>query len=170
MSGKIKYIVYLLKHKWYVMIECFKKGLIWRGLIHDLSKFYPDEFFPYSNYFYGKNSKILKKVKKGTGYYKPATTGDSAFDFAWLLHCKRNLHHWQWWILPNEKNGLNILSIPEPYLTEMICDWLGAGKAQGDFPPKDDQYLNVRKWYAINRDKLQLAPGTRKEIEKRIGL
>jgi hypothetical protein len=41
----IKYLNYLLRHKWYVGIECFKKGLIWRGLVHDLSKFLQANFF-----------------------------------------------------------------------------------------------------------------------------
>lgn len=54
MSCKIKYLGYLLRHKWYVGIECFKRGLYWRGIKHDWSKFLPSEFVPYANYFYGQ--------------------------------------------------------------------------------------------------------------------
>lgn len=50
----LKYLRYLLRHKWYVGIECFKRGLYWRGIIHDMSKFRPAEFIPYTNFFYGK--------------------------------------------------------------------------------------------------------------------
>src|SRR3972149_1962592 len=95
----LKSLSYLLRHKWYVMIECFKVGLFWRGIRHDISKFLPDEFIPYANFFYKKADKMKRD---GTGYYKPTDTGDKAFDFAWLLHQKRNRHHWQWYLLPED--------------------------------------------------------------------
>lgn len=170
MKSKIKYLKYLLTHKWYVMVECFKHGLIWRGIKHDLSKFYPSEFTPYAEFFYGKNSGIYNKSCKKNGYCKPALTGDSSFDFAWFLHCKRNKHHWQWWVIPDKKGGCKALPIQEPYLTEMLCDWIGAGKAQGHSSPKNDPYQNVRSWYKENSENIQLAEETRKEIERRIGM
>ena len=105
----LKYAWYIIKHKWYVMIECFKVGLYWQGITHDLSKLLPDEWFPYANYFYGF------KKRDETGYYKPTDTGDKAFDFAWLLHQKRNPHHWQWWILPEDDGGTKILEMPLKY-------------------------------------------------------
>lgn len=163
----IKYLKYLLRHKWYVMIECFKACLIWRGIMHDLSKFLPSEFIPYANYFYGKGNNI-KRGRNETGYYKPTDTGDLNFDWAWLLHQKRNKHHWQYWILPTDEEGIKIFEIEEPYLTEMICDWLGAGKAQGKFSPKEDKFFETRKWYQQNGNKMQLNIQTRREIEKRI--
>ena len=169
MKNEIKYIQYLLKHKWYVMLECFKYGLIWRGIAHDISKFYPDEFFPYVNFFYGKNLHICNEIERKNGYCKPTETENPDFDFAWFLHSKRNKHHWQWWAIPNDKGGTKILPIQEPYLTEMLCDWVGAGKAQGHKSPKEDPYLNVREWYTVNHNKLQFAEETRKEIERRIG-
>lgn len=157
-------------HKYYVSVECFRHGLIWRGLVHDLSKFLPSEFIPYMNYFYAKKEHDIKRGRNETGYYKPYDTGDDDFDFAWLLHQKRNKHHWQWWILPKDEDGTRLFEIPEPYLTEMICDWVGAGKAQGKFSPKDDPYFETRKWYKQNGEKMQLHSNTRKIIEKRIGL
>lgn len=164
----IKYLSYLLKHRWYVMIECFKQGLIWRGIVHDLSKFLPSEFIPYANFFYGNKGDDIKKGRNSTGYYKPTDTGDKKFDWAWLLHQKRNKHHWQYWVLPEDEEGIKIFEIEEPYLTEMICDWIGAGKAQGCFPPKDDKYFETRKWYKMNGNKMQLNQKTRGEIERRI--
>jgi len=150
------------------MVECFKFGLIKRGLLHDLSKFLPSEFLPYAKFFYGKKGSGIKKGRNETGYYKPTDTGDSAFDFAWLLHQKRNRHHWQWWILAEDEGGVKIFEIREPYLTEMICDWIGAGKAQGKFSPKDDKFLETRRWYNQNGSKMQLRETTRREIEKRV--
>lgn len=48
-----KYFKYVLRHKWYVFLACLKYGLIWRGIVHDLSKFKPDEFIAYARFFYG---------------------------------------------------------------------------------------------------------------------
>lgn len=169
MKKEIKYLQYLLRHKWYVFVECFKSGLYWRGLIHDISKFSPTEFFPYANFFYGVSGSHNPRISHKNGYCKPILTGDKDFDSAWLNHCKKNKHHWQWWITTDADGREKFTPIPEPYLTEMLCDWVGAGKAQGHFSPKQDPYLNVRNWYTENRKKLRLAEITRKEIERRIG-
>ena len=167
MKKYIKYLGYIIRHKFYVCKECFQFGLIWRGLVHDNSKLLPSEFVPYANYFYGDGYDI-KRGRNATGYYKPTDTGDNEFDFAWLLHQKRNRHHWQWWILPEDEGGVKVLPMEEPFLTEMICDWVGAGKAQGHFSPKNDHYLETRNWYKANGEKMTLAPDTRTEIERRI--
>ena len=34
-----RYLWYVIRHKWFVGVECVKRGLWWRGLVHDLSKF-----------------------------------------------------------------------------------------------------------------------------------
>ena len=155
MNKYLKYLSYVLRHKWFVMTECFKVKLFWQGITHDLSKFLPDEFIPYANFFYGKK----KVIRDKTGYYKPTDTGDKAFDFAWLLHQKRNPHHWQWWILPEDEGEIKLLEMPYKCLLEMICDWRGAGKAQGYGD-------NTKEWYLENKNKMQLGDETRKQIEK----
>lgn len=164
MSKYLKYLSYLLRHKWYVTIECFKIGLFWRGLIHDMSKFLPDEFMPYAKYFYSKGNDI-KRGRNSSGYYKPTDTGDKDFDFAWLLHQKRNRHHWQWWILPEDEGGVKVLEMIPIYRREMFCDWIGAGKAQGKFSPKENPLQETRKWWNENNHKMQLHPTTRQIIE-----
>ncbi len=156
----IKYLRYVLRHKWFVMVACFERGLYWQGLVHDISKLRPSEFFPYANFFYGNNNSIVKGRDK-TGYYKPTDTGDGAFDFAWLLHQKRNPHHWQWWLLPEDEGGLKILEMERQYLLEMLCDWNGAGKAQNNPTP-------IYEWYSKNKGKMQLHPNTIKQLEEHI--
>ena len=131
-------------------------GIVWQGLIHDLSKFLPSEFFPYAEFFFGR-------PRGKTGYYKPTNTGDANFDFAWLLHQKRNKHHWQWWILPEDRGGVVILDMPIKYRKEMFCDWKGAGRAQGH---GDD----IREWYKVNGSKMQLHENTRRWIDDMVGL
>jgi len=83
------YILYLLKHKWYVLVECWRHGLYWRGIKHDWSKFLPSEIIPYANFF---NGQVLRR-RSDSGYYKPADTGHENFDHAWFLHQRRNDHH-----------------------------------------------------------------------------
>jgi hypothetical protein len=125
---------------------------------------FPSEFIPYANHFYG-GKRNINEGRDATGYYKPVDTGDKEFDFAWLLHQKRNRHHWQWWVLPDDEGSVKILEISEPYRTEMICDWLGASLAQGKKCPHNDKYLEVRKWWNVNNHKMQLHPNTRVWIE-----
>jgi len=134
-----KYLNYIIRHKWYVFLECCKVGIIWQGIIHDLSKLLLSEFIPYSIYFYGNGK------------------NDKEFDFAWLLHQKRNKHHWQWWILPEDEGGIKILDMPLKYRKEMLCDWRGAGKAQGFGD-------NTDKWYEKNKNKMLLHKDTKSYI------
>jgi hypothetical protein len=145
----LKYLSYVLRHKWYVFIECCKLGIPWTGIIHDLSKFRPSEWFPYANYFYGN-------LEKG----QDETTEDKEIDLAWLLHQKRNKHHWQWWILPEDEGGVKILPMADRYRKEMLADWKGAGKALG----KPD----CQEWYLANKNKMRLHPETRRWIEENI--
>ena len=170
MRGLLAYLAYVVRHKWYVSVECFKAGILWRGLMHDMSKFRPSEFFPYARYFYNRDGTRRDRRDK-SGYYKPTDSGDQAFDHAWFLHQKRNQHHWQWWIFPDDGPGyspwkpgedtvykLKILPMSAAARKEMQCDWVGAGKAQGS--------LGVKDWYAKNRDKIILHPDTRKAVDQ----
>jgi hypothetical protein len=131
-------------------------GVTWLGVIHDWSKFLPDEFLPYAIHFYG-NRHDINRGRDETGYYKPTDTGDKAFDFAWMLHQKRNRHHWQWWILPQDNGSSVSIEMPECYWKEMICDWRGAGRAQGK--------PNTVAWYEKNKIRMTLHSLTRDEIE-----
>ena len=157
MNKYLKYLYYILRHKWFVFLEFCKMGIPFLGIIHDWSKFRPSEFIPYAKYFYGDKKSDIKKGRDKTGYYKPYDTGDNAFDFAWLLHQKRNKHHWQWWLLPTDEEGLKIFEMPKKYMKEMLADWQGAGRAQGT--------PDTGVWYMKNKDKMQLAPETREWIE-----
>jgi hypothetical protein len=104
-----RYLLYILRHKWFVFLECWKVGLFWRGLTHDLSKFSPAEFGAYARYFFdGKRNKL-------------------EFDLAWLHHQRCNDHHWNWWV-----DGAVAWEMSEEARAEMICDWRAMGRAFGD--------------------------------------
>jgi len=153
----IKYGWYVVRHKWFVFVEACKLGIPWLGIIHDWSKFLPDEWIPYANFFYGPKHIIRDE----TGYYKPTDTGDYSFDFAWFLHQKRNKHHWQWWVLPEDGGGFKILEMEEIYRVEMLADWRGAGMAQGT--------PNTLAWYSKHNKNMMLGDETRQWIESELG-
>lgn len=158
----LKYLKYIIIHKWFVFIGCLKIGignsffvpLLYKGIIHDWSKLRPSEFFPYVNYFYGdkgkENSENAKDGYKSGSNYK--------FDMAWLLHQKRNKHHWQWWILPLDDGTGKFLDIPDIYLFEMVADWYGAGRAI-----TGREY--VSPWYMYNKEKIQMSTRSRNVLE-----
>ncbi|RMG93170.1 MAG: hypothetical protein D6706_15880 [Chloroflexi bacterium] len=157
-----KYLQYVLRHKWYVFVECRKLGLpLWVGLLHDWSKFLPDEWIPYANYFYGSEVGI-SRGRDETGYYKPGESGDDAFDLAWLKHQHRNPHHWQYWVLIQDDEDTRVLPMPDRYRKEMLADWRGAGRAQGS-------KISTKEWYLKHRDKMILHPDTRHWIESQLG-
>ena len=43
-------------HRHLVMLGCFRVGLVWRGLTHDLSKYSPCEFLTGVRYYQGDRS------------------------------------------------------------------------------------------------------------------
>ncbi|HUS49741.1 MAG TPA: DUF5662 family protein [Candidatus Paceibacterota bacterium] len=158
----IEYSKYLLKHKFYVTLECFKIGLFWRGLKHDMSKFLPSEFIPYARFFYGQGKKERDKIRNKTGYYKPHDTGDEKFDYAWLHHVRNNDHHWQFYCMPKDADvgGIKIYEMPKNAVFEMMCDWIGASKAQ--------KAGSVTNWYKQNGKKLILDEKARIIIETEV--
>lgn len=156
------YFWYVVKHKYFVFRACVKYGIIWRGLVHDLSKFLPSEFFPYARMFYGNR----KPIRDKTGYYKPYDTGDDEFEYAWLKHTRRNKHHWQYWVLSHDEDDKSVrhqkvFDIPDKYIMEMICDWIGASFAQ-------KTGYTAYDWYKVHRHKLGLSIRTRILIEKKL--
>jgi len=146
----LKYFKAVMRHKWFVFLECCKLGIPLLGIIHDLSKFTLSEWRGYARYFYGKRT--------------PSVEFD--FDRAWLHHQHRNKHHWQRWLLTLDSvrsDGKFIAMImPEKYQREMLADWRGAGRAYGNPDTKD--------WYLNNRNKMTLNCVTRTWIEQQLGI
>ncbi len=156
----LKYLWYVIRHKYYVLVECFKVGLYLRGVLHDISKLYPSEFTPYANHFYGKKGKEnAEKIK--SSFYDPNKDSDDKFQWAWHYHSSRNKHHWQYWITPTVDKKLLPIKIPEVYLIEMLCDWEGAKKAKGTT-------ISVEEWYEQNKNSMTLHIESRKRLEELI--
>lgn len=154
MRKHFKYLWYVLRHKWFVFLYCLQYGLIWRGIVHDLSKFRLSEWSPYVNFFHGDK----RPAKSDIGYKHEVDSTQVAFNIAWNHHQKRNDHHWQYWLLQYDDGRVEPLPMPDVCRKEMLADWRGAGRAQG----KPDTAL----WYVRNRDNMVLHPETRNWVEK----
>ncbi len=172
-----KYLRYIIIHKWFVMLACFRFGLYWRGIIHDWSKFLPSEWGPYSDFFYGKkvswgdDSEPSTKVTDAGlasflygGVSTKAEARKKAFDRAWLKHQHRNSHHWQHWVLREDSGAEIVLEMPERDRLEMLADWEGAGRAI------TGKAGGTAAWYLRNRGNMRLHPTTRLAVEDYLGL
>ena len=152
-----KYIAHfrtIAKHKLLVMKFCFKCGLIWRGLMHDNSKFGPTEFWASARYWQGNRSPIdAEKEVKG-------------YSLAWQHHKGHNPHHWEYW-LDNLGTYQNTgLKMPIEYVIEMICDWLAAGIVYGGNKVNYDEPYDIpRAFYNSKKKERIFHPETQKLIE-----
>jgi hypothetical protein len=106
------------------MAGCFQIGLYRQGLLHDLSKYSPTEFWVGARYY--------------RGYMSPnnaerAATGVST---AWLHHKGRNKHHLEYWIDYAKSEGTDEeahkgmcgMKMPIRYVAEMFIDRVSASK------------------------------------------
>lgn len=109
----------ITKHKWYVLQYCFRAGLYWQGLTHDLSKFSPVEFMVGAKYYQGDHSPNDEERR------------DKGYSSAWLHHKGRNKHHLEYWIdYKSTPEGVRIagMRMPEKYVVEMFCDRIAASR------------------------------------------
>ena len=44
-KNAFKHFKTITTHKYYVFQACWKAGIVWQGITHDLSKYSPTEFF-----------------------------------------------------------------------------------------------------------------------------
>lgn len=127
-------------HRFWVFYYCCKAGIPWRGLVHDLSKYSPTEFWESVKYYQGTSSPIdaCKKV--------------NGVSYAWMHHKGRNPHHYEYWQDNFDKGG-NPVQMPDKYAIEMFCDYMGAGRA---YMGKKFSYRQELNWW-INKKHSPLA-------------
>jgi len=154
---------YIIIHKWYVFLECYKKGIIWRGITHDLSKFRPSEFIAYSNYFFHKDG-TRRNLKTETNTLE----WNEKFQLAWCHHQNRNDHHWNYWVIDqhNESNNFDahggIVAMSPGAMMEMVCDMRGAAKARGT--------EDAAVFYKKHRERIILHPTVRRWVDIEFGV
>lgn len=153
----------------------------WRGLTHDISRFYPSEFFAYVN------SHGAGKVKRdANGKYSGTAISDDPVELAreraMIWHWYRNRHHWEHWalVMPTThkmkkcigiqmQSGMSheieydvpdvkLLNIPDQFILEMACDWWGASMTQ-------NMGGLIWKRYCATKDGMHFTPENRKKFE-----
>lgn len=164
MKHYIKYFQYVLIHKYFVFVAGLKtKAPLWLLIIHDWSKFLPDEFIPYADYFNNKSKQEQEYIDAFRLYSiaELAPFGHftkDRFNVAWLYHQRRQPHHWQYWFLMQDNDHDFPLPMPEKYIREMVADWAGAGRAiTGKW--------EVAAWYENNKEKIIIHTETRRLVE-----
>ena len=128
-----KHLKTVLIHKYYVFIYMAQCGYIWRGCMHDMSKFSLTEFSESVKYYNGFVSPI-DMCKKDKGYSN-----------AWLHHKGRNKHHYEYWVDYLDDGGKPI-EIPRKYAIELICDWIAAGRTYARNTEEKFTYANELKY------------------------
>ena len=112
-----KHFKTITHHRHLVMRGCFQVGLIRQGLLHDLSKYSPAEFWTGVRYFQGNRSPNSAE-RDAVGY-----------STAWMHHKGRNMHHYEYWTdLDTVKDAYVPVEMPSRYLAEMMMDWIAACK------------------------------------------
>ena len=140
-------------HRILVMQGCFKMGLYWQGLTHDLSKYSPTEFKTGVQYYQGdKSPNAAEREAKG-------------YSESWLHHKGRNRHHYEYWTDVTKDRSLGIVGIkmPAKYVAEMFADRVAACKTY-----EKDRYTTMSPWryYKRTKEYITIHPETRKLLER----
>ncbi len=141
----------ITRHRTLVMLGCFRIGLIWQGLTHDLSKYAPTEFLTGARYYQGVRSPNAAE-REAQGY-----------SLAWMHHKGRNRHHYEYWSdIDPATNRYAPVPMPRRYLAEMVMDRRAAcityqGKAYTDGSPL--------AYFRKSKDRLLMHPQTMRELE-----
>ena len=140
-------------HKLRVMKYCFRVGLYRQGLLHDMSKYSPVEFWAGVKYFQGDHSP------------NEAERLDRGYSAAWLHHKGRNKHHLEYWIDYAPELGFQMggMEMPVRYVVEMFCDRVAASQIY-----EKEKYTDASAWeyYVKGKDRTIIHPKTRALLEK----
>ena len=131
---------------------CFRLGLYWQGLTHDLSKYSPTEFWRSAKYYQGYRSpNDQERLVNGVS-------------LSWLHHKGRNRHHFEYWTdYGVSGEGIIGVEMPKKDVAEMFCDRLAASKVYRgqDFQPGDPyQFFQYGK-----KKRLLMHPATSELLE-----
>ena len=129
----------MTRHRHGVIKNCFRAGIPWQGLRHDLSKYSPEEFINGCKYYQGTRSPH-EGEREAYG-----------FSYGWMHHKGRNKHHFEYWTDYNTKTKLmEPVKMPLKYVKEMFCDRVAASKIY-----MKDSYDDAHRWRIFSRQRKQ---------------
>ena len=146
-----RHFITITTHRLKVRGACFRMGLIWQGLPHDLSKYSPTEFWRGAKYYQGVRSpNAAEREEKG-------------YSEAWMHHKGRNRHHYEYWTDMNPvSRRYEAVPMPRRYLAEMVADRLAACKV---YEGKNYTPESALRYLMGSKEKDLLHPQTRRELE-----
>ena len=142
----------VMRHRHAVMKNCFRAGIPWRGLIHDLSKYSPTELINGIRFYQGSRSPN-EREREVRGY-----------SVAWLHHKGRNRHHFEYWNDVNMKTHLyEPVKMPTVFAVEMFCDRVGASKI---YRGKDYTDADPLNYFLRGNARAKMHPETADDLER----
>ena len=138
-------------HRWLVQNGCFRVGLYWQGLTHDLSKYSLTEFRVGARYYQGIRSpnNAEREIK---GYSE-----------AWMHHKGRNRHHYEYWTdMNNRSRTYEPVPMPRKYLVEMVMDRRAACIV---YQGKDYHPGSALEYFLKSRERALMHEQTKRELE-----
>ena len=143
----------ITKHRWLVMLGCFRVGLYRQGLTHDLSKYSPTEFWTGARYYQGNRSP------------NAAEREDKGYSEAWMHHKGRNRHHYEYWTdLDLQTKRYAPVPMPRIFLVEMVMDRIAACKVYHGKAYEDGDALAYFEHALEARESSMMHPQTRREL------
>lgn len=141
----------ITRHKYLVMRLCFRAGLYWQGIAHDLSKYSWTEFSRGIIYYQGDRS---------PNNYEREVTGRS---LSWLHHKGRNRHHFEYWLdydahSPGHVTGM---LMPRRYVAEMFCDRIAACRV---YEKENYTAASPAKFFYRSSGRFLMHDSTRREL------
>ena len=137
-------------HRFVVMAGCFRIGLYWQGLPHDLSKYTPTEFCNGARYYQGVRSP------------NAAEREDKGYSEAWMHHKGRNRHHYEYWTDMNRfARVYESVPMPRKYLVEMVMDRIAACKT---YQGKSYTDASALIYFDKSAEKMLMHKKTRQEL------
>ncbi len=148
----IGHFITITKHRHAVIKHCFRAGIFWQGLRHDLSKYLPSEFVAGARFYQGNRSPNEAEREK------------NGYSSAWLHHKGRNKHHFEYWTdyNPIEKRVLPV-KMPKKYLVEMFCDRVAASKI---YQGKNYSNEHPLSYFMRGKDRRVIHKETSDELER----
>ncbi|WP_051227095.1 DUF5662 family protein [Butyrivibrio sp. MC2013] len=157
LSGTWGHFKTITIHRMRVCKYCFKMGLYYQGLTHDLSKYSPTEFFVGARYYQGFRSPNAKE-RDVKGYSS-----------SWLHHKGRNKHHFEYWVDFTGRHSLAPFGcyparMPDRYIAEMLADRVAASATYKGNEYKSSDPL---EYYLTSKpEELPIHPYTRQKLEE----
>ena len=140
----------ITRHRWLVCCGCFRVGLYWQGLTHDLSKYSLTEFRAGAKYYQGTRSP------------NAAEREDKGYSEAWMHHKGRNKHHYEYWTDMNRQTrNYEPIPMPRNYLAEMVMDRRAACMTYQGRAYTDGSAL---AYFEKGREKDLMHPDTRRQL------